>query len=271
MSNQLDIITAALQKYVVSPLAAFGVGGYVFDIAGDSIAALTSDITDHYTEDNRALQDHIAIRPKRITLRGYVGELVYRLGGQDKPFLQKVPQKLITASAYLPQLSSAAQQIQQVLSTGSITSVSLSSASDIYSMVKNSLSGAGDESAQQNAYTYFRTLQEQGVLMGIQTPWEFLSNMAIESIIAIQPEATRYVTDFAVTFKEIRIAASQTFAFTFGNTLKQGAAALQGAPEVAIGQVPGLNLPYSGLPGKQSDLSSGADWLKLRGIWEYTP
>jgi len=54
MSNTLDVITADLQNYIVAPMNAFGVGGFVFDIMGEQISQLQADITDHYTEDNKA-------------------------------------------------------------------------------------------------------------------------------------------------------------------------------------------------------------------------
>ena len=96
MSDTLDALTAEFQNYVVAPLNAFGLGGFLFDAEGESTARLNAEITDHYTEDNRAVQDHIAIHPTRITLKGYVGEIVYTQPGQDQSFLQTAVQKLTT-------------------------------------------------------------------------------------------------------------------------------------------------------------------------------
>lgn len=50
----------------------------IFDIAKDWSAELTSDITDYYVEDNTPVQDHIALKPKIVTISGYQGELVSR-------------------------------------------------------------------------------------------------------------------------------------------------------------------------------------------------
>lgn len=50
----------------------------VFDIASTSSVELNSDITDYYVEDNTPVQDHIALKPKTITISGYQGELVTR-------------------------------------------------------------------------------------------------------------------------------------------------------------------------------------------------
>lgn len=261
MADTFDEIAAGLQNYIVSPLNAFGVGGYVFDVAGDTIAQLSSEITDHYTEDNRAIQDHIAIRPRRITLKGYVGELIFNGSQSDNGFLQKATQKLTVLSGYLPQLSSAAIQLQKTLEDPFNSDLTLSDAADIYSLAKNMLGSVGDQSRQQNAFLYFQALQQQGILMAIQTPWELLSNMAIEQITALQDETTKFVTDFTVIFKQIRIATTLTTAYSKASTgglpppggiSFQGDAALQSAPTTLLGIVPGQSLPLSSLPGAQS-------------------
>lgn len=269
MTDTLDDITTALQNYIVAPLNAFGLGGFIFDVEGESVATLSADITDHYTEDNRALQDHIAIKPKRITLKGYVGELLSKPTENNASFLQTVPQKLTELSAFLPTLSAAATQIESAIADPLASVLTLTSAANIYSVVKNSLSAVGPQSKQQNAYAYFQALQSQGILMGVQTPWEFIANMAIETITAIQDDTTKYITDFSVTFKQIRIASTQTLAFNATSAVTaalQGAAALQCTPQNPLGIVPGLGLPYSGLPGAQSIMDGAHALASVPGL-----
>ena len=279
MADQLDALISEFQNYVVAPLNAFGLGGFLFDVAGESIASLSADITDHYTEDNRALQDHIAIKPKRITLKGYIGELVYYGDGSNGPtILQQAVQKLTEVSSFLPTLSSAATQIQQSIETPTNSSVTLSDASNIYGLVQNLLGATGSQQKQQNAYTFFKALMNQAILMSVQTPWEFMTNMAIETITAIQPEGSIYITDFSITLKEIRIAQVVSTAYAPASTSNgdspipnltpdpvvpvervslddtarfQGAAATQAAPQVPLGNVPGVPLPSASLPGAQ--------------------
>ncbi len=41
------------------------IGAFVFDYAGEVSSELHADITDHYTEDNTVVQDHIALNPIR--------------------------------------------------------------------------------------------------------------------------------------------------------------------------------------------------------------
>src|SRR6185312_8744514 len=47
----------------------------LFHYEGEQTASLESDITDHYIENNTAIQDQIALKPVIITTHGFIGEL----------------------------------------------------------------------------------------------------------------------------------------------------------------------------------------------------
>ncbi|WP_299074732.1 phage baseplate protein [uncultured Paraglaciecola sp.] len=267
--TNLNDLNDGLQKYLVSPLSAFGIGGYVFDVANETIADIRSDITDHYTEANVAVQDHIGIKPKRISLRGFTGEVVFRPEGNEEGVAQTLTKKLVNVTSYLPALSSAAQQVQDVIQSGSIESVTLESASDIFGLVQNSLSGSGKAAQQQNVYRYFVALQEQGVLMGVQTPWEFLTNMAIEGITAVQAENSDLVSDFIVTFKQIRIAESTLATSSPRGASQQGDASVQGESETQNGSIQGKTLPDKSLPARIGNIGSVTDLSKITDVWSY--
>ena len=164
MANDLDLLTSDIQSYVVAPMAAFGLGGFVFDIEGESIAQLHAEITDHYTEDNKAVQDHIARKPKSITLKGYQGEVTYAPDGNSiAAIAQNVVQKLTEITSFLPAISTATSQLQTAYESGSglsgLQNLSLSSASDIYGLVQNVIGSiSGDTPRQQQAYIYFKSL-----------------------------------------------------------------------------------------------------------------
>ena len=101
--------------------------------------------------------------------------------------------------------------------------------------------------------------------MGVQTPWEFMPNMVIESITAIQTEGTKYITDFAVKYKQLRFAQTQTAAYNASAYLDltpqqqvaadvaaespspsiQGDASIQAQDPVSIGNVEGQALSVS--------------------------
>lgn len=211
MVSPLSLLTNGLKQYVVTPVNAFGLGGFVFDVEGDSVVNLSTEITDHYLEDNSAVQDHIAIRPKRVILRRYVGELVYQPDQNLNSTVQSVVQKLTALSSFLPVLSKGAEQIFSLKAEDitfnklkdTISSKTINQLTDYWAFSKNLL---GQESRQQRAYTYLKALMEQRILVSLQTPFEFVNNMAIESIVAIQPEGSKYISDFTIVLKQIRFA-----------------------------------------------------------------
>lgn len=228
--NGLDFaqIQQSFTKFIVTPANAFGLGGFVFDIEGETSIQLTADITDHYLEDNSTVQDNIAIRPQRVILKSYVGEVVYQVDRSTNTPVQQVVQKLTTLNAYLPVLSKAAQQIQSSLSIASqsftsngISGLSSSAASllnspnlnnvvDLWALTRN-LNPAATK--QQQAYLYFKALMEQKILVSLQTPFEFITNMAIENITATQDENTRSMCDFSITLKKIRTVEVKTISY----------------------------------------------------------
>lgn len=214
-NNIFDSFKNAFSGYLVSPLNAFGLGGFVFDVEGDAIHNLGTEITDHYTEGNVAVQDHIAVKPKEVTLKNYVGELVYRLDGDTNTLLQTLVQKLTVYSGYLPALAAGASQVKGILD-GEQNDVSFSDAINgavnIWSLVQNLNPPIP---RQQQAYQFFKSLMEQKILVAIQTPFEYITNMAIKSISAHQGEDSKYISDFTIVLKEIRTVSSESIAFDF--------------------------------------------------------
>ena len=98
--------------------------------------------------------------------------------------------------------------------------------------------------------------------------------MAIETIVAVQTEDSKYITDFSVTFKQIRIASTQTALTPLSGTggivpsgqiHAQGAAAFQGAPLTPIGLVPGV-VPPATLPSSLKTIIDASSLSPLTGI-----
>lgn len=266
----LTNITEAINQYVVSPVALFGVAGFVFSAEGEARADISADITDHYTEDNLAIQDQIAIHPERLTLKGYVGEVVYTATGSTSGVIAALAEKLVAISAFLPTLSSAAQQIQtEINNSGAQTlQATLSNSANIYGLIQNLLGAFGQYKNQRNAYNYFKALCQSKTLMSIQSPWEFMTNMAIEHVTPLQSENTRWITEFAVSFKRIRIAqttngilSNASAIVTGGATVPaqaSGAAAIQSSEITQNGLVPGASTSISitDLPNLTPDKNS---------------
>lgn len=234
-------IKDSFSKYIVAPIAQFGLGGFVFDVEGQTNVDLSTDITDHYTENNVAVQDHIAIRPKRIRLDTYVGEVVYRDDNSANPPLQNLARKLTVINSYLPALTSGAQQIKAIYDGGreNITfAKALDTGLNLYSLSKNILPPT---TKQQQAYQYFKALMEQKILLSVQTPFEFCTNMAIEAIFATQEEDSQYISNFSISLKEIRQVSTATTLFkAIGSLLDR--AGIQNASEVSGGKIQGTDV-----------------------------
>lgn len=286
MVSSLTALTSALNRYVVRPSNAFGLGGFVFDVEGDATVNLKAEITDHFLEDNSAIQDHIAIKPKKVTLKSYVGELIYEPKGNETTFVEKTVRKLTVLNGYLPVLTSAAQSLKDFnakdLSSatdiiGNVTSQTINKATDYFALAKNLLNA---DSRQQEAYQYFKALMEQKILISLQTPFEYVNNMAIESVTAFQGEGSKFISDFTITLKEIRVVeilnsptGSSTYQVEQGDgDILQGRAKEQYDGLDNIGSVSGRQTDYSfepflpsvGLPDKLIDPSDFLTGEELR-------
>ncbi len=297
--QNLNSLSTSLNQYVVTPLLDFGIGGFVFDIDGEARVELNNEITDHYVENNSVVQDHIAVKPKKITLRNYVGELTSPgLSSSGANTINKVAQKLTQLGAFLPALAAGATQAQSIydqsqasvlsgnnLSGGALVSAGAGVTANLYALVKNLISAQSNK--QQAAYQYFKAMRDTRQIFSIQTPFEFMTNMAIESIVAVQPEDSSFISHFAITLKEIRVAATNTSNVAAGQAAGigqpaggltsssnaggvtavangqppnpadlQGGLAQQAAPTINNGAIPGVSIPDANDPAIETELQN---------------
>jgi len=176
----------------------------LFDYEGEQTGTFESDITDHYVEDNTAIQDQIALRPVIITTRGFIGEL----NDVVPPLLaalQAAANKLTTIDAYTPGLSTTAllayNEAYQAYQLGSLASTAATAA-------WGAISGKGStpQTKQQAAFTKFFGYYQSRTLFTIQTPWNIFQNMAIKSLRPVQDAETNTITEFQVEFKQMKFA-----------------------------------------------------------------
>lgn len=213
MAFDIAKIQDSLNKYVIAPAAIFGLAGFAFDVEAESTTRLHAEVTDHYVEDNTVINDHMAIRPSEITFKSYVGELVYLEESKAENFIQDAIQKLTILSPLLPEISDSAKIIQNkyrnmnVMSLGEITGDTLNQFRDIYALVKN-LNPANEK--QRQAYLYFKALMEAKTIMSYQSPFEFMTDMVITDVLAVQSADSKYIADFSITMKKIRFAKIET-------------------------------------------------------------
>ena len=202
---------------------------FLFHILGDETATLQSEITDHFVENNSAIQDQIALKPEMITTNGFIGELNNVTPPALEP-LKAAADKLSLISPFVPSLSSSAMiaynQALQAYQTADAAAQALVSAF-------TSLSGLGQgQTKQQAAFNKFYAWWKNRQLFTVQTPWCIFKDMAILSLRATQAEDTRMITDFEISFKQMRFAQSVT---TSRKPTSQGRRAAQASDVVNQG------------------------------------
>lgn len=194
----------------------------LFNYEGEQSLVLASDITDHFTEDNTALQDQIALKPIVINTHGFIGELnnVPPIGLAQ---LQIAANTLTTVGSFIPGLSSTAQLAYDM--AFSAYQLAASAANSGVAAV-SSIAGGASQNQQQTYFQLFYGYWQTRTLFTVQTPWAIFQNMAILNCRPVQDSETRMITDFEVSFKQIQIASSQT---TSGAKQTQGRASTQQA------------------------------------------
>lgn len=197
-------------KYVIQPANVKGIGGFVFDYEAESQLRFQAIITEHYAEDNTAIEDHIAIRPLCISLRGFQSELTYRPPGGILGALNLVQSKLTTVPAYLgnytPQALSGVQgaiiKAQNVVNTIDQTIARVKNIVGLFPGM------APARTKQEKAYLQLQGLFTTRQIMYVVTPYGTINNMVIESLTFMQDETTKFWSDISVSLKKINFVGT---------------------------------------------------------------
>ena len=196
--------------------------GHWFSIVTEDTLNLQSQITDNYIENNTAVQDHIAISPVVITLRGYVGEVEFKPPTVFTNYLTDkinnytsntfgitVSDKLGAISALLPPVDNVTQAARNAVQY-------VESSFNRYKRIYNQLMSLSKkdqkqvtESVQQYVARNLKELWENRTLFEVVTPYGFYKNMAIQSITLTQGNTTTQ-SELSVSLKQINFAETQT-------------------------------------------------------------
>jgi hypothetical protein len=203
----------------------------VFDVPETESLSLKAQITEHFVEDNSAMQDHIAISPRTITLSGKVAELIL-----TKDAIQKYAEQLITKLSALgilkPGISQSAQKLlSQYQRTTQAVQQTLEQLKDAASI----FSDTPAKNKQQKYYDQISGMFYGRGLFTVQTPWCTLKNMAIESVNFEQDESTKDWSSVSVTLKEVQLAKTKTIT----GKIQQGRLSAQAATTSEKGKVAG--------------------------------
>lgn len=202
IQNSASLIANVANQYIVSANGAPpGISGFVFDIIDVEEISLQSDITDHYIETNSAIQDHIAQKPVKFTLKGYVGELKQIFDLQITDVFAQVA-GLLPVAALLPNFNVQDAQVYSAIAEAAAQAQSAIAAISSVSSLITQLNGVA--TYQQQAYSQLYGLWLNRTLCTVQTPFGLLTNMAIEDLRPSQPGDTKFVSSFSITFKQIQ-------------------------------------------------------------------
>ena len=234
-----QFIASVLNGYLVRPTGSpnlIGVGGFLFDILENEESRLDSEITDHYVEDNYAIQDHIAIRPVMFTLKGYVGELNNILPLVGLNVLTNI-QSLASLGGIAPTFAAqATQAYTKIEDVAAKANAVINQANNVFDIFSDKSTTA---TKQQAAYKFFKSLWLSRQLCTVETPFEKFDNMAIMSVTGLQRGETRLVSEFAITFKQIRTVTTVHETQQVPTPVLSGRAQAANSASVSSGQVTG--------------------------------
>ena len=207
--------------YIIPEQAPRGIGGFIFNIVTEDTVELSSQITDHYTENNLSMQDHIALDAPKVTVRGLVGEIESLPPTEGQRQIMTTLANVPDAMAANPTLGNNETGGNNAIYTSIIKNVSdnynkiekqknstinNSAQSSVYSVYEQKVPRNTNQSKQEYVFRFFFTAWRSKMLFTVETPWGIFDKMAIERVNVNQGENSRFVSDFTISFKQIRTA-----------------------------------------------------------------
>ena len=209
---------------------------FVFDIKKEYKYNLSSDITDHYVEDNVAIQDHIGLKPIILEVTGSIGEITLSEVIDKEKNSRKIAGEIGVGETQNNAKGNIFNSVDSYLGRmGSLTSFTpniINQSLDMYNTAKfvyatvskiinldkqDKVKSGFDYTEDYNEETikitkqfnyidWFKIQWQNRASFTIVTPYGVLTDMYIMDLIASQPENTRYITNLSIKFKQIRKA-----------------------------------------------------------------
>lgn len=201
---------------LLAPKTAEGIGGFLFDIPREDSIDLPTDVTDHFTENNSFINDHVVNQPIRLRLSGFQGELIFERPSGIAGAAQQIQNRLETVEAYLGERTpGAVQRAQEIVGQAQSVIATINQTLDRVQNVIGLIDGQeGPElTRQQRAYNQLVAFRSAKTPVTVQTPWAYFDNMIITSIAFVQAEDSQDYSDITVSLKEFRVAQTQTVSF----------------------------------------------------------
>jgi len=233
--------------------------GFVFDLKEDYRLSLNSDITDHYVENNKAIQDHIALKPITIEVSGKVSEVNLNTPYDEQEDVDFAKKALNAVDSYYNRLGSLPQFAPNIINQARDITNTAKGVYDTYktfsSFVKKA-SGEQQQTRQSKIVSRFRDYWANRTKFVIVTPFCVLENMYILDFSANQPKNTKYVTEIKIKFKQIREAEVITVKSQFkslGAEIAANKKHIQDAPSFLI---------QDDIPLPERELKLAGDFVK---------
>ena len=223
----------------------FQVITYFFDCITSDNVSFNSNITDNWVENNTAIQDHIALSPVTISLKGLCGDKIYEAEQAELDYYTELAQaqvrnaipielanfgefgslddidgKLSAIGSLFPSVSNITQMAQNMwhLHQASVKRATKianiltgKSAKGINSQM-NAYSGANTNISNKRLKQIGNDLKmawESRKSFIVSTPFGDFDNMYIQSV-SLRQENELYAGDIEVTLKQIRFAETLT-------------------------------------------------------------
>lgn len=221
-TSTLDVVKSLStldQKAIVRPNnPPPGVAGFLFDIPGDEWVQLQSDITDHYVENNTAVQDQISLAPELVTLKGLVAELMI---GNAVPDPNNAPANPLPVSTpMMPPLTPGclSDQLRDVASSvltqaGQVSLAGVNPGAAIRGAVQgqaNQIVGNLRDRVATAADSAVRTLFDPANIAALQNPTTALPTIAQNAVNVLKAIVPQKVQAIVGALKTLSNPSSQT-------------------------------------------------------------
>lgn len=191
------------------------IGGFAFDYTGDEVVTMDNEITDHWLEDNTAVQDHIGVKPTIVTMRGFSSELAATgtVLTALSSLLAGVENGFSTLPAYLGHYGQGTiDAIQNAISQAENVAIQIEQAAARALQIYNLFTAPPSFNKQQLAFAKLSSLRLARAVFDVFTPFQVFPNMVIMGLQAKQTAASRTVTDFTVTMKQLNFSSEVSLA-----------------------------------------------------------
>lgn len=209
--------TVNIGEAIVEFASQTGIAGFKFHLPKREQVKFQSDVTDHYTDLNNPVQDHIARKPVTITMNGLQGEYFYSVNKIEDAIATIVP-VLACVKEFLPKLpDSVKDSLAKKYSDLSGKPLSKTPEALRTTEARKDLSGIDLfnlyqdlyklKSAQTRAFLFFEALWQSEATFTVETTWKRYNNMIVTDVTPLRDENAD-ITDITVTFKQMQFTSS---------------------------------------------------------------